>query len=92
MGGGIGDDVFTPTNQFQEADMLSWSHGKNTMRFGFEFEHVQWDQGFKGIERGGTTINSFADFLIGRAGCLRAHFSLQAPAAHRTPESTTVAR
>ena len=69
MGGGISDDVFTPTNQFQESDMLSWSHGKNTMRFGFEFEHVQWDQGFKGIERGGTTINSFADFLIGRAGC-----------------------
>jgi hypothetical protein len=69
MGGGIGDDVFTPTNQFQEADMISWTHGKNTVRAGGEFEHVQYDQGFLGIERGGTTINSFADFLIGRAGC-----------------------
>jgi hypothetical protein len=69
MGGGIGDDVFTPTNQFQEADMLSWTHGKNTVRAGGEFEHVQYDQGFLGIERGNTTINSFADFLIGRAGC-----------------------
>ncbi len=69
MGGGIGDDVFTPTNSFQEADMISWTHGRNTMRFGGEFEHVQYDQGFLGIERGNTTINTFADFLIGRAGC-----------------------
>ena len=69
LGGGIGDDVFTPTNQFQEADMVSWTHGKNTVRGGGEFEHIQYDQGFLGIERGNTTINSFADFLIGRAGC-----------------------
>ena len=69
MGGGIGDDVFTPTNSFQEADMVSWTHGRNTVRLGGEFEHVQYDQGFLGIERGNTTINSFADFLIGRAGC-----------------------
>ena len=69
MGGGIGDDVFTPTNSFQVADMVSWTHGRNTVRLGGEFEHVQYDQGFLGIERGNTTINSFADFLIGRPGC-----------------------
>lgn len=87
MGGGIGDDVFTPTNQFQESDMISWTHGKNTVRAGGEFEHIQYDQGFKGIERGGTTINSFADFLIGRAGCAPA--ALQSGACGPTNPGTS---
>jgi hypothetical protein len=69
MGGGIGDDVFDPTDQFQIADTISWSHGRHTLRAGFEVEHVNWDIVFKGIERGNTTIQDFPDFLIGRAGC-----------------------
>ena len=69
MGGGIGDDVFDPTDQFQIADTISWTHGKHTLRAGVEFEHINWNIVFKGIERGNLTINSFADFLIGRAGC-----------------------
>jgi hypothetical protein len=69
IGGGIGDDVFDPTDQFQISDTLSWSHGKHTIRAGFEAEHINWDIVFKGIERGNTTIASFPDFLIGRAGC-----------------------
>jgi len=69
LGGGIGDDVFDPTDQFQISDTISWSHGKHTLRAGFEAEHINWDIVFKGIERGNTTISSFPDFLIGRAGC-----------------------
>ena len=69
MGGGIGDDVFDPTDQFQIADTISWTHGKHSIRAGAEFEHINWDIVFKGIERGNLTINSFQDFLIGRAGC-----------------------
>jgi hypothetical protein len=69
LGGGIGDDVFDPTDQFQIADTLSWSHGKHTVRAGFDAEHINWDIVFKGIERGNTTVYSFPDFLIGRAGC-----------------------
>jgi hypothetical protein len=69
LGGGIGDDVFDPTDQFQIADTVSWSHGKHTIRAGFDAEHINWDIVFKGIERGNTTIYSFPDFLIGRAGC-----------------------
>ncbi len=69
MGGGIGDDVFDPTNQYQIADTISWTHGKHTLRAGFEYERVDWPITFKGIERGNLTINSFQDFLIGRAGC-----------------------
>src|SRR5579871_1131624 len=52
MGGGIGDDVFDPTDQFQISDTVSWSHGKHTIRAGFEAEHINWDIVFKGIERG----------------------------------------
>jgi hypothetical protein len=69
MGGGIGDDVFDPTDQFQISDTISWSRGRHTLRAGFEVEHVNWDIVFKGIERGNTTIQDFPDFLIGRAGC-----------------------
>ena len=69
LGGGISDDVFDPTDQFQISDTLSWSHGRHTIRAGFDLEHINWDIVFKGIERGNTTISSFADFLMGRAGC-----------------------
>ena len=70
MGGGIGDDVFDPTDQFQIADTISWSHGRHTIRAGFEVEHVNWDIVFKGIERGNHHHQQdFPDFLIGRAGC-----------------------
>ena len=69
LGGGIGDDVFDPTDQFQISDTISWSHGKHSIRAGGEGEHINWDIVFKGIERGNTTILSFPDFLIGRAGC-----------------------
>ena len=69
VGGSISDDVFDPTDQFQIADTISWSHGKHTIRAGVEVEHINWDIVFKGIERGNTTIYSFPDFLIGRAGC-----------------------
>jgi outer membrane receptor protein involved in Fe transport len=69
LGGGIGDDVFDPTNQLQGSDTISWSHGPHTIRAGFEFEHVQWDITYNGIERGQLTLQTFSDFLIGRAGC-----------------------
>jgi hypothetical protein len=69
LGGGIGDDVFDPTDQFQISDTISWSHGKHTVRAGFEGEHINWDIVFKGIERGNVTVYSFPDLLIGRAGC-----------------------
>jgi hypothetical protein len=69
IGGGIGDDVFNPTDQYQVADTISWTHAKHTLRAGFEVEHINWNIVFQGIERGNTTIYSFPDFLIGRAGC-----------------------
>jgi hypothetical protein len=60
---------FSVTNQFQYADQISWSHGKHTIRAGFELEKTQWPIAFAGLERGFLFYGSFADWLIGRAGC-----------------------
>jgi len=35
---GIFGPSFSPTNQIQVADEISWSHGKHTIRAGYEFE------------------------------------------------------
>jgi hypothetical protein len=61
---------FSPPTQVQIADQFSWSKGSHTMRAGYEYENVQWNLVFAGLGRGFLLINSFADLLIGRAGCL----------------------
>ncbi len=59
----------SPTNQMQIADQLSWSHGKHTVRAGFEAEGTRWPISFQGLERGFLLYLSFGDWLIGRGGC-----------------------
>ncbi len=69
---GIGGDrnpSFAPSNQTQWADQISWTKGSHTMRVGFEFENVRYPLVYGGLGRGSLIIPSFADFLIGRAGC-----------------------
>ena len=58
-----------PTTQIQLSDQLSWTKGSHTLRSGFEYEFVRWPLTFGGLGRGNLQLNSFADFLIGRAGC-----------------------
>jgi hypothetical protein len=60
---------FSTTNQFQYADQISWSHGRHTIRAGYELEKTQWPIVFAGLERGFLFYGSFADWLIGRSGC-----------------------
>jgi hypothetical protein len=59
----------SPTNQLQLADQYSWSHGKHTIRAGFEAEGTRWPISFEGLERGFLFYLSFGDWLIGRGGC-----------------------
>ena len=59
----------SPTNQMQIADQLSWSHGKQTIRAGFEVEGTRWPISFQGLERGFLFYLSFSDWLMGRGGC-----------------------
>jgi len=61
--GGFLEPQFSPTNQFQYADQISWSHGKHTLRAGFELEKTQWNLDFAGLERGWLFIGSFTNLL-----------------------------
>jgi len=66
--GGFLDPSNSPANQFQYADQISWSHGKHTVRAGFEFEKTQWNLVFAGLERGWLFMGSFSDLLNGGPG------------------------
>ncbi len=59
----------SPTDQMQYGDQISWTHGKQTIRAGYEFQYTQWPITFEGLERGFLFYGTFADWLIGRAGC-----------------------
>ena len=61
--GGFLEPQFSPTNQFQYSDQISWSHGRHTIRAGFEIEKAQWNLDFAGLERGWLFIGSFTNLL-----------------------------
>jgi len=61
--GGFLEPQFSPTNQIQWADQISWSHGRHTIRAGFEMEKAQWNLDFAGLERGWLFIGSFTNLL-----------------------------
>jgi hypothetical protein len=67
--GSSGAPSDAPTTQIQLSDNLSWTKGKHSLRTGFEYEWVRWPLTFGALGRGNLSINSFPDFLIGRAGC-----------------------
>ena len=61
--GGFLEPQFSPTNQAQWQDQISWSHGRHTIRAGFELEKTQWNLDFAGLERGWLFIGSFTNLL-----------------------------
>jgi hypothetical protein len=63
---------FSPTTQMQVADQVSWSHGRHTIRAGFEFEKAQWNIVDQGLERGFLLFGTFNDFLVGQPGSILA--------------------
>jgi len=65
---GFLDPSFSPVNQVQVADQISWSHGKHTIRAGFEYEDGQWNLVFGGLERGWLFLGSFSNLLAGGPG------------------------
>jgi hypothetical protein len=60
--------------QFQAGDQISWTHGKHTLRAGFEFVHVGDTFNNYGSPVGNPTFARWADFLIGRSGCAAGTF------------------
>jgi len=68
IGGGL-NPSFAPSNQIQYSDQVSWTKGTHNFRAGFEYESIRYPLHFSGLGRGNLIVNSFPDFLIGRAGC-----------------------
>jgi len=67
--GGTLAPYYGPANQIQWGDQISWSHGKHTIRAGFEYEFLQWNLSFASLLRGFLVSPGFNDWLIGRPGC-----------------------
>ena len=56
-------------SQYIAADTVSWSHGKQTIRFGFEAERDDTNWLFPGLSVVAETFPDFADFVLGLPGC-----------------------
>jgi hypothetical protein len=63
-----------PTNQLQLADQISWSHGRHSIRAGYEYEWTNWPLTDGGLQQGlllftGTinTVNAPPGFVPGLA-------------------------
>jgi Carboxypeptidase regulatory-like domain len=55
-------------NTFQFADQISWNHGKQTIRAGFEAERIQYNNTIPASIRGELLIGTTSDFLTSSAG------------------------
>jgi len=60
---------FIRNNQFTIGDQVSWTHGRHTVRTGFDAQRVQRAAQAPFGSTGAPTFQTFADLLIGRAGC-----------------------
>jgi Carboxypeptidase regulatory-like domain len=52
-----------PTNQLQAADQISWSHGKHSIRAGYEYEWTNWPLEDPGLQQGLVEIFGDSAFL-----------------------------
>jgi len=70
--GGVGKEPYPydkVVDNMEEADQISWSHGKHTIRAGFEYEHDNYDFINFNLANGNLTFQSFPDLLLGLPGC-----------------------
>ncbi|MGH9717252.1 MAG: TonB-dependent receptor [Candidatus Acidiferrales bacterium] len=70
FGGNTSSDAYMVINSFQGADQVSWNHGRQSIRAGFEADRTQWFYNSPGLNRGALSFNTFGDFLYGQAGTL----------------------
>jgi hypothetical protein len=69
------------------ADDISWTHGKQTLRFGGEIERDYWNWNPAFLAVGALTFPRFQDFLLGLPGCSPAQ--LTAGCSTANPMGTT---
>ena len=58
-----------PTNQLQAADQISWSHGKHSIRAGYEYEWTNWPLADPGLQQGLILILGDSAFSRQRQQC-----------------------
>jgi hypothetical protein len=68
FGGGTTDNEFSPVQSYEWADQLSWTHGRHTLRFGYDGQRNAMDICSCGKTRGQLTFQTFSDFLLGMSG------------------------
>ncbi|HWH57223.1 MAG TPA: hypothetical protein VN682_06310, partial [Terriglobales bacterium] len=51
-----------PTNQLQAADQISWTHGKHSIRAGYEYEWTNWPLSDPGLQQGLVLILGYSAF------------------------------
>ncbi|MBV9746737.1 MAG: hypothetical protein JO099_23500, partial [Acidobacteriia bacterium] len=66
---GVFGPTFSVTNQTEFGDQISWSHGKHTIRTGYEYQANNWPIIWSGV-RGLLFMGTFNDFLVGGPGNL----------------------
>lgn len=66
---GVFGPTNSPTNQIEASDQISWSHGKHTIRAGYEYQDTRWPIIWSGV-RGLLLTGTFNDLLVGGAGNL----------------------
>ncbi|MBP1610765.1 MAG: hypothetical protein H6Q04_3000, partial [Acidobacteria bacterium] len=69
-GGSQGNWEDSVNNYYIVSDQISWIHGRQTIRAGFESVRRQLNSQTFGSSIGTLTFQSFPDFLLGLPGCL----------------------
>jgi Carboxypeptidase regulatory-like domain len=64
---GVFGPTFSVTNQTEASDQISWTHGKQTIRAGFEYQANNWPIIWSGV-RGLLLTGTFNDLLVGGPG------------------------
>lgn len=66
---GVFGPTYSVTNQFEGSEQVSWSHGRQTIRAGFEYQDNRWPIIWSGV-RGLLLTGTFNDLLVGGPGNL----------------------
>ncbi|MGA9883613.1 MAG: TonB-dependent receptor [Candidatus Acidiferrales bacterium] len=62
---GVGENI---DNDFQAGDQVSWNHGIHTLRFGFEWDHQQYNNNTVASAKGEVLFDNNGDFLTSSSG------------------------
>ncbi len=67
LGGTGNDNSFSVVNTYQGSDQISFTHGRNAFRAGYELHVQQFNFNDPNQLRGSLTFQSFPDFLLGES-------------------------